>query len=231
MFEEAFRLEWNEDLAFHTLSSATHSELVNESASVIFTISSGLSDDKVFNYTLPYSAFDLQLAPPLVNETTYYFPLKRSSNGINILGRAFLQEIYVIVDYERANFSISQARSGEPEDIVTIWNTTMAENDAIQAKKSAKGSPALYVGVALAVSVMAILVIIWIIAWKRRWWFFRKTPDVALEQEQFEKAEMHGEARPRVEAMATERVELEVIERRLELIETKAVYELHIEAR
>lgn len=86
MFEEAFKLDWDDDLMLYTLSDATHNVLLQDNPSVTFTFSSGRQDKQIFNYTLPYSAFDLTLTPPRVNHTTYYFPLRRSLNGINVLG-------------------------------------------------------------------------------------------------------------------------------------------------
>jgi hypothetical protein len=68
------------------------------------------------NITLPYDAFDLQLSYPYLPNTTYadpskyYFPLRQAANETQyVLGRAFLQEAYLITDYERNNFSIHQA--------------------------------------------------------------------------------------------------------------------------
>ncbi|RAL66809.1 hypothetical protein DID88_007592 [Monilinia fructigena] len=61
------------------------------------------------NITLPYAAFDWWAEYPLVQNATRYFPLKRASDSSQItLGRVFLQEAYLIADYERSQFSIHQ---------------------------------------------------------------------------------------------------------------------------
>ncbi|KAJ9656578.1 hypothetical protein H2201_008493 [Coniosporium apollinis] len=59
---------------------------------------------------MPYGSFDLNASAPLFDTSTRYFPLKRAVNDSQYtLGRTFLQQAYVIVDYERSNFSVSQA--------------------------------------------------------------------------------------------------------------------------
>ncbi|KAI9770562.1 MAG: hypothetical protein M1840_003152 [Geoglossum simile] len=73
---------------------------------------------KQVNITLPFDAFNFQLSYPsplLVNATNQspmvnYFPLRKAANSTQYtLGRAFLQEAYLKLDYERNNFSIYQA--------------------------------------------------------------------------------------------------------------------------
>ena len=59
---------------------------------------------------LPYAAFDLEASWPLFNTSQRYFPIRRANSSSQYtLGRAFMQEAYLIVDYERRNFSIHQA--------------------------------------------------------------------------------------------------------------------------
>ena len=77
------------------------------------------------NITLPYASFDLQLTQfyPGINQTTQYFPLRRAANDTqHTLGRTFLQESYITVDYERLNFSVSSAvfHNNVPQQIIPI---------------------------------------------------------------------------------------------------------------
>ncbi|CAD6591030.1 MAG: hypothetical protein ASARMPREDX12_004894 [Alectoria sarmentosa] len=69
---------------------------------------------------------------PLPQDTTrYYFPLRQAVNESQYtLGRAFLQEAYVIVDYERSNFSVSQCRfeDGISTDLVAIPSASETPN-------------------------------------------------------------------------------------------------------
>lgn len=249
MFEDACRLSWNSDLELYVINDTTHYLLVQENPTVTFTIGATPQDGGAVNYTLPYSAFDLTLAPPLVNSRTYYFPLKRSPNGINLLGRAFLQEIYIVVDFERANFSISQAIIAEKRDIVAIFNTTYTGDSSGQPLPSAPPDSNMTAdmnqnadkppnsltagasaGIAIAVALTLLLVAIHVLAWNKGWWFFRKKH---AEQARFDKAELHDDAKPRVEAMGKERAELPVNERSLEVVgfqpqaEVAGIHDLH----
>ena len=60
---------------------------------------------------MPYAAFDLEVSYPIYrNGTKNYFPIRRATNMSKYaLGRAFLQEAYIGVDYESTSFSIHQA--------------------------------------------------------------------------------------------------------------------------
>lgn len=59
---------------------------------------------------MEYESFDLMAEYPIVNNQTRYFPLRQAQNDTQYtLGRAFLQDAYVIADYDRSNFSVSQA--------------------------------------------------------------------------------------------------------------------------
>ncbi|KAL8719881.1 MAG: hypothetical protein Q9225_003178 [Loekoesia sp. 1 TL-2023] len=109
-FEDAFGIVWNEKVQAYLVNDTLHDSLVTQNASVIFTISNSTSGSGTsVDITLPYAAFDLVAEYPLVRNTTRYFPLMRAANESQYtLGRTFLQEAYLIADYERRNFSISQ---------------------------------------------------------------------------------------------------------------------------
>ncbi|KAH6644393.1 aspartic peptidase domain-containing protein [Boeremia exigua] len=239
MFEEAFRLSWNADLQVYTINDTTHDQLLRESPTVTFTVGAKLEGGSTRNYTLPYSAFDLILSPPLVTRETRYFPLKRSQNGINILGRAFLQEIYIIVDFERMNFTISQAVVAETRDIITIYNSsyTPAPSQDVTPPSPKYLSAGAYAGISIGAALALFLVTILSCAWKKGWWFFRKK---SSERDRFDKAELHDNAIPRVEAMEKERAELPANEQSLEVAGSHphpdiegihGLHELHSETR
>lgn len=74
------------------------------------------------NIVLPYSAFDLKYKDPSGggNETRY-FPIRKSPDGRFVLGRTLLQEAYIIVDYERTNFTVAAASfPNNPSDTKVI---------------------------------------------------------------------------------------------------------------
>jgi hypothetical protein len=124
LFENAFGIIWDETSELYLVNSTQHTLLQAENTSIKFRLGSLTSTTQV-DIELPYAAFDLEASYPLVdveNGTVRYFPLKRADNDTQYtLGRAFFQEAYVIADYDRKNFSVSQCIwNSAPQDIVTI---------------------------------------------------------------------------------------------------------------
>ena len=69
---------------------------------------------------MPYAAFDLNASWPIYDNATSYFPIRRSPsddhNALHILGRTFLQEAYIIADFDRQNFTIADAVSDAEQE-------------------------------------------------------------------------------------------------------------------
>jgi hypothetical protein len=126
-FVEKFGLEYDENNQLYTVNSSSHQMNLRQNANVSFKIGSGPQDSDAFeSIVLPYSAFDQQANIPLTDgQATQYFPIKKTDKGIYVLGRTFLQEAYIIVDYERANFTVAPAYYADPkpaQSLVTIFN-------------------------------------------------------------------------------------------------------------
>jgi hypothetical protein len=126
-FEERFHLQWDEENALYTVSESAHNLNRQQNAKVSFRIGQYESSSNDYaTIVLPYAAFDLEARYPLIQNATdpiRYFPIKRSINGQYVLGRAFLQEAYLVVDYERNNFIVAPANFSDPmpaSNIVTI---------------------------------------------------------------------------------------------------------------
>ena len=122
LFENTFGIIWDETSELYLVNNTQHTLLQAENTSIKFRLGSLTSTTQV-DIELPYAAFDLEASYPLVeNGTVRYFPLKRAENDTQYtLGRAFFQEAYVIADYDRKNFSVSQCIwNSAPQDIVTI---------------------------------------------------------------------------------------------------------------
>jgi hypothetical protein len=215
VFEEAFNLTWSDAAEAYILDEATHERLLHQNPSVNFTISTGQSGSAK-NFTLPYSAFDLRLEYPYVAKSTPYFPLKRANSSMQyMLGRVFLQETYVIVDYGRANFSLSQAYStGGSGYTLPISDTTFDSpyNGAPTKNETGSGlndtsdmSAGAYASIGVGVALSVLIVAGTLLAWKKAWGFFRKRRSVP---DPIEKPELHGEHKPWVEALENERAEL-----------------------
>lgn len=138
-FAEAFSLTYNETLDLYTLDNSLYEELKADSSySFTFSFSSFDNQDDfgdplrvpgVVNITVSAAAFAQVLRYPFKDETISYgdpsmpyFALRRNGNGTSpfIIGRAFLQEAYLITRYDSGVFSVHEARF--PEDPLTDLN-------------------------------------------------------------------------------------------------------------
>lgn len=114
-FESAFNLTYNATLNLYTVPPSSYNLSTSNplSSSLKFTLTSGSpASPSSINITLPLSAFSLHLNPPnsYFNTSGPYFPLRRAANASQfILGRTFLQEAYLIADYDRGAFSVFPA--------------------------------------------------------------------------------------------------------------------------
>jgi hypothetical protein len=108
-FETAFGLQWDDFHELYTFSSDVHAALVNMNPNITFTLSNTAGE--TLDIILPYAAFDLTATFPVLSQpgnSTSYFPLKRAGNDTQYtLGRTFLQEAYLIADYDRSEFTIA----------------------------------------------------------------------------------------------------------------------------
>jgi hypothetical protein len=131
-FEKAFGLTYNTTLDMYLVSDSLHSKLTAENPTVTFEITTAVTGGSSFNITFPYASFDLEVTPPLVKATSKYFPLKRAANDTQyVLGRTFLQEAYLIVDYERGNFSVHPRvwNASAESNIVTILPPSVKQSE------------------------------------------------------------------------------------------------------
>ena len=117
-FETAFNLTWNSTAELYLITEEQHARLSAQSPTFTFTMAAfadASRDGPTVNIEIPYSAFDLNISQPYVTSTKRYFPLKQAQNeSQSTLGRAFLQEAYVIADYEQKQFQIGQALFPDP---------------------------------------------------------------------------------------------------------------------
>ncbi|KAK4126551.1 acid protease [Parathielavia appendiculata] len=130
-FGAALNLTWREDLGVYVFSDgAQYTNYMSDTAlTFTFTLSSYQNADNfgeplntpgVVNITLPSAAFAQLLRYPFKNVIQWgnssvpYFPLKRSTKEVNnnqyIIGRAFMQEAYIVTSYDRGHYSLHQAR-------------------------------------------------------------------------------------------------------------------------
>lgn len=117
-FATALNLTYNETLDLYVFGNdSSPDDLASWNLTFTFKLGNLPGSTESVELTVPYGAFSLELSygfpdfdgqygsPPFA-----YFPLRRSADNTQyILGRAFLQETYLTVDYERNSFAVSQA--------------------------------------------------------------------------------------------------------------------------
>ena len=120
-FEDAFGLVYDATTELYLVNDSLHDQLVDQNPNVTFTLGLGPSGGETVDIVFPYASFDLTALSPyqgLANQSRY-FPLRRAANQTQYtLGRTFLQEAYLMVDWENGNFSVSQC----------IWPNQMSKN-------------------------------------------------------------------------------------------------------
>ena len=181
-FQQKFQLQFDEDIGLYTVNASAHDRNVQQNATVAFKIGAGPQDSDIFaSIVLPYAAFNHNVSFPITNQQQY-FPIKRSDNGIYVLGRTFLQEAYIVVDYERANFTVAPAYFSAPmpdQSLVTIFNKTytgLTPRKESDSGLSAGAIAGIVVGIVLAFIIAGVGAFFW---WKKR----RDTKKALLQYE------------------------------------------------
>lgn len=130
--EQAFGLVYDNTTGLYLLSSAQQAQLSAINPNITFTLAVDKDTGQAVDIVLSYSSFDLQASPPYAGLTnsSFYFPLHRASSpSMYTLGRTFLQEAYLVVDYERSHFTVSQAVFGtSPQNLSSIEPITLANS-------------------------------------------------------------------------------------------------------
>ncbi|KIW94178.1 uncharacterized protein Z519_05494 [Cladophialophora bantiana CBS 173.52] len=138
-FAKALNLTYNKTIGLYEYpDSVTSPETLSAwNLTFSFVVSSSAGAPSNLTLTLPYDAFNLQFSYPFPNGNAgkssariNYFPVRKATDStFYTLGRAFLQEVYLAVDYERHRFSLSQAvfRADANENL-NLLSITRPEN-------------------------------------------------------------------------------------------------------
>ena len=183
-FAQTLGLTYNSTLDLYGFdgNASQHDVLKNSQLEFTVTLSDTGSSTELVNITLPYAAFDLQLTFPAIPNTTYgssnsekyYFPIKRASNQAQYtIGRSFLQEAYLITDYERNTYSIHQAvHTLDPLGNTSIINISQSKDSSFTPlpsnKSKAKISTGAIVGIVVGVGAILALASSGFYFWRRR---------------------------------------------------------------
>lgn len=119
-FEYEFGLIYDNKTDLYLINDTQHEILVERNASITLEMGQGPDSDSTVKITLPYAAFDLKASPPylgIANES-HYFPIRRGNSSQYTLGRTFMQEAYITVDYEVSRFQLAQV----------VWDQTADQN-------------------------------------------------------------------------------------------------------
>ncbi|CAI6300586.1 unnamed protein product [Periconia digitata] len=175
---ERFGLEFDNKTELYTVSSESQQKNEQQNATISFKITKDAQDSNTFTtIDLRYDAFNLEASYPLTNnsDSTRYFPIKKSTNGMFVLGRAFLQESYLIVDYERTNFTIAPAVYSDPmpeQQLMPIWNKTYTPTTLTPTpipQESSEGlSPGAIAGIVVGIVVAFLLAALGYFLWWRK---------------------------------------------------------------
>ncbi|KAK4187901.1 aspartic peptidase domain-containing protein [Podospora australis] len=180
-FEKAFGLQLDEESGLYLVNETHRNRLLDSNAEVSFRLSDVKLGGDTVTIVLPYAAFDLEAKNPLVSETSHYFPLKRANSSTQYtLGRVFLQEAYLSVDYERKQFNVSSCvwNQGAQENIVAITSKDdpdgngIDSDDAIPTGGSGLSTGAIagiVVGAVVGVALIVAAVTLCILRKRRKW--------------------------------------------------------------
>lgn len=161
-FALALGLTYFQEVDHYIVNETTRAALRSSSPTFTFVIGTSTSGGSTVTIEIPYGDLDLQATYPIFGTPTYYFPLRRAANESQFtLGRAFLQEVYLSVDWERNVFNISQAVFNSPPlplDVVTIEPTDKVARIIPQSKQSDSTlSTGAIVGIAIGALCLTVL--------------------------------------------------------------------------
>ncbi|KAI1336017.1 acid protease [Xylariaceae sp. FL0016] len=161
-FEDAFGLTLDGTSGLYLVNETHHADLLNSDAEVTFRLSDVSEGGDDVTIVLPYDAFDLTAEYPLVDNTSYYFPLKRAANDTQYtLGRVFLQEAYLSANYEKGTFNVSACSwvEGAVQNVVTIpsGDSSTSNSSTGSSNGSSLGGGAI-AGIVIGAVVGAILI-------------------------------------------------------------------------
>jgi len=188
-FVTKFNLVFDRTTSLYTINETAHGLNLQQNATVQIKIGTGIQDSpSSTTIVLPYDAFYLQASYPIApaGNTTAFFPIKKSTNGVYVLGRTFLQEAYIVVDYERTTFTVAPAYFSDPmptkEELVPIFSTDYKPPEDAGGKDSDTLSAGAIAGI--VIGIVAVFLLLGGIGF---WYFKKRRATKAMEMTKEEK--------------------------------------------
>jgi hypothetical protein len=153
-----FNLTYDRITGLYTLNASAYQKLQDMNPTFTFKIAAADNSNGPTEITLPYAALDLVAEAPIYNQSTPYFPIRRAMNDSQLtLGRVFLQNAYLVVDWERNKFTIGPSSINEDTyDIETISSKGQGNSDQTEASSHKRISAGAIAGIAVgAMSCLA----------------------------------------------------------------------------
>ncbi|KAI6824834.1 acid protease [Hortaea werneckii] len=164
LFASTFGLEFDNTTGLYLVNATTHEQLLQSNPSISFmlgpntTATSASAAADTINIVFPYAAFDLQADIPLYNSSTNYFPIRVAANESQYtLGRTFLQEAYLFVDWERRSMTISRVvHQNKTTEIVPVEPPSLHSSGGTAGGGLGTGA---IVGIAVGVSAAIVFAV------------------------------------------------------------------------
>ncbi|PNY28600.1 Candidapepsin [Tolypocladium capitatum] len=188
-FAQALNMTYNSTFDLYTLTNQQYRDYASRDA-LTFTFSLSSFDNNnnfglplevagVVNITLPLHAFVGLLEYPYRNAIQYadpavpYFTLKKARGNSFIIGRAFLQESYIITKFDEARYSIHQALfPANPERNANLQKIKQLANSPFPPAPHAPNNEPLsagqMAGVAVGAALLCLSVLLGWFCWRRR---------------------------------------------------------------
>ena len=172
LFEQTLGLVYDETAKRYPVNEGLHQSLLANNTNITFHL--GNNGGSTVDIEMPYASFDLQGSFPFFpngSNVTRYFPLQRATDDTQYtLGRTFLQEAYLITNYEASNFSVSQRlfNDNAPKQLVPILTTNETAALAAAAPHPVNWRLAVGLGVPFGVIFLLLLAFLTIFYLRRK---------------------------------------------------------------
>ena len=176
-FVANFGLTYDNNTDLFLINDTMRQRMLTLNPTITFVLGSSSesgSGGNTQNIQLPYAAFDLQASYPFYQNATNYFPIRRAANSTQYtIGRTFLQEAYLIADFDRGNFTVAQTSFSDlaVQQLVAIQRP-VASNSSTNSTSAGKSNAVtggeiagIVVGAVAGLTAIGLLV----------WYFLRRS--------------------------------------------------------